>query len=225
MEAFGMYLLKSVVWLTGFMLIFFLFLENERFFLINRLYLISGILISFLFPLLTVHYTVDLPVPVNVQTESPIISGFQEVSRSNFPGTGFLLLILYMSGALFVAYMILKQGKSVIKSIKKAEIITSHPVKLIRTADYTSSFSFFSYVFVNPSVTDHETEEIMNHEMVHISQMHWVDLILVELLSVLQWFNPFIWIYIRFIRQNHEYLADEVALQRTSDPHFFYSDI
>ena len=35
---------------------------------------------------------------------------------------------------------------------------------------------------------------------------------------MLQWFNPVIWIYIRFIRQNHEYLADEVALQRTSDP-------
>ena len=43
-------------------------------------------------------------------------------------------------------------------------------------------------------------------------------LLLVELLCMLQWFNPLVWIYIRFIRQNHEYLADEVALQRTSDP-------
>ena len=58
----------------------------------------------------------------------------------------------------------------------------------------------------------------MNHELVHIRQKHWFDLVLVELLCMMQWFNPLVWIYVRFIRQNHEYLADEVALQRTSDP-------
>ena len=73
-------------------------------------------------------------------------------------------------------------------------------------------------MFVNPSITDLETKEIVNHELVHISQKHWFDLLLVQLLSLIQWFNPVVWIYIRFIRQNHEYLADEVALQRTSDP-------
>ena len=54
--------------------------------------------------------------------------------------------------------------------------------------------------------------------MVHIRQKHWLDLMLVQLLCILQWFNPVIWIYIRLIRQNHEYIADKVALQRTSDP-------
>jgi TonB family protein len=73
-------------------------------------------------------------------------------------------------------------------------------------------------VFVNPSVTDIEAREIMNHELVHVRQKHWFDLLLIELLCMMQWFNPLVWIYVRFIRQNHEYLADEVALQRTSDP-------
>ena len=58
----------------------------------------------------------------------------------------------------------------------------------------------------------------MNHEMVHIRQKHWLDLMLAELLCLIQWFNPVIWIYIRLVRQNHEYIADKVALQRTSDP-------
>ena len=91
-------------------------------------------------------------------------------------------------------------------------------MKLIKTAEYDSAFSFFSYVFVNPSVTEIEMKEIMNHEMVHIRQKHWFDLLLVELLCMLQWFNPVVWIYVRLIRQNHEYIADKVALQRTSDP-------
>jgi len=73
-------------------------------------------------------------------------------------------------------------------------------------------------VFVNPSITDVETKEIVNHELVHIRQKHWFDLVLVELLCMMQWFNPLVWMYVRFIRQNHEYLADQVAMQRTSHP-------
>jgi TonB family protein len=218
MEAFGLYLIKSVIWLSGFTLVFILFLRNERFFLLNRIFLLSGILSSFMFPFITISYTVYLPLPGNIQVGDIVSSGISDSGGRFVPNTGTILLFLYVAGALFVSYMIIKQGKSVIRAIKKAEIVRAHPVKLIRTAEYTSSFSFFSYVFVNPSVTDIETEEIMNHELVHIRQMHWIDLVLVELLCVLQWFNPFIWIYIRFIRQNHEYLADEVALQRTADP-------
>ena len=62
MEAFGLYLLKSVIWLTGFALVYILFLRNERFFFLNRIYLFSGILTSFFFPFISVHYTVVLPV-------------------------------------------------------------------------------------------------------------------------------------------------------------------
>jgi TonB family protein len=218
METFALYLLKSVTWLSGFALIFFLFLRNERFFLLNRIYLLAGILISFLFPLISIHYTVVLPVFTNVLTGSSDVTSVQVVSKSPLLSIGMILLVLYIAGVLCITFLIIKQSKPVFKAIKRSEIITSQPVKLIRTAEYPSSFSFFSYVFVNPSITDIETEEIVNHELAHIRQRHWLDLVLVELLCMLQWFNPLIWIYIRFIRQNHEYLADEVALQRTSDP-------
>ena len=46
METFGLYLLKSSVWLTGFALVYFLFLQDERFFFIKRYYLITGIAAS-----------------------------------------------------------------------------------------------------------------------------------------------------------------------------------
>ena len=218
MEAFALYLLKSVIWLSGFALVFILFLKNERFFLLNRLYLIAGVLTSFLFPLVSVHYTVVMPVIRNIQTDTSIVAGIQNISNKNTTDVGLMLMTLYLAGVLFVVSMIIKQSKSILNAIKKAEIIASHPVKLIRTAEYTFSFSFFSYVFVNPSITDVETKEIVNHELVHIRQRHWFDLVLVEMLCMLQWFNPLVWIYFRFIRQNHEYLADEVALQRTSNP-------
>jgi len=218
MEAFALYLLKSVIWIAGFALVFILFLRNERFFLLNRIYLVAGILTSFFFPMISIHYTVVLPVIRNFQTESAIVSEIQNTGKSIIPDLKLMLLVLYVSGIFFVLTLLIRQGRSLLRTIKKSEIISLRPVKLIKTPDYTSSFSFFSYVFVNPSITDVETKEIMNHELVHIRQKHWFDLLLVELLCMMQWFNPLVWIYVRFIRQNHEYLADEVALQRTSDP-------
>ena len=218
MESFGLYLLKSVTWIAGFALVFILFLRNERFFFLNRIYLLAGILTSFLFPLISIHYTVILPVIQTVPADNAVVNEIQNTGKSVLPDLKIILLALYASGVLFVIALMLRQGKSVLRTIKKSETISLRPAKLIKTSDYTSAFSFFSYVFVNPSITDVETKEIMIHEMVHIRQKHWVDLLLVELLCMIQWFNPLVWIYVRFIRQNHEYLADEVALQQTSDP-------
>jgi TonB family protein len=217
MEALALYLLKSVIWISGFGLVFILFLRNERFFFLKRVYLVAGILTSLFFPLISVHYTVVLPAIRNFQTDN-VVTGAIQNTVSIIPDLKLVLLVLYLSGVLFVLTLIIRQGRSILRTIKKSEIISLRPAKLIKTPDYNSAFSFFSYVFVNPSITDIETKEIMNHELVHIRQKHWFDLLLVELLCMIQWFNPLVWIYIRFIRQNHEYLADEVALQRTSDP-------
>jgi TonB family protein len=217
METLAFYLLKSVIWIGGFALVFILFLRNERFFFLNRIYLVAGILTSLFFPLISVHYTVILPAIRNFQTDN-VVTGALQNTVSIIPDLKLVLLVLYLSGVLFVLTLIIRQGRSILRTIKKSEIISLRPAKLIKTPDYNSAFSFFSYVFVNPSITDIETKEIMNHELVHIRQKHWFDLLLVELLCMIQWFNPLVWIYIRFIRQNHEYLADEVALQRTSDP-------
>ena len=75
MEAFALYLLKSVIWLTGFALVYFLFLKNERFFELNRIFLITGILASFILPFITISYTVILPVPGSSQSEATIANG------------------------------------------------------------------------------------------------------------------------------------------------------
>jgi TonB family protein len=218
MEAFALYLLKSVTWISGFALVFILFLRNERFFFLKRIYLLTGILTSLFFPLIAIHYTVILPAVKSIQVENPVLNGIPGTNTSVIPALKILLMVVYTAGFLFVLFIIIRQGRSLYRVIKKSEVVTLTSIKLIKSADFVSAFSFFSYVFVNPSITDIESREIMNHELVHIRQKHWFDLLLVELLCMFQWFNPLVWIYARFIRQNHEYLADEVALQRTSDP-------
>ena len=216
MEALALYLIKSTVWLTGFALVYLLFLRNERFFVLNRIYLVSGLIVSIVFPLFTWHYTVLLPNAPTIEVSKLQMLGTADIPEP-FP-TQAILLYIYLAGALYLLYRVTRQTITVLRVIRKSEILPYRSAKLIRTTDYPASFSFFSFVFVNPSTCDTETNEIVNHEMEHIRQQHWIDLLLFEILCTLQWFNPLSWLYGRFIRQNHEYLADERALQRSTNP-------
>ena len=215
MESIGLYLLKSAVWLTGFALVFLVVLRNERYFLLNRIYLLSGIVASIVFPLFTWHYTVILPF---VQDTHITTSGITSVAMAPPPTEIPVYFWFYVVGIAGLAFRMIWQTGKVIRKLRKAGYVKTGSIKLVRTSEYAASFSFFSFVFVHPSITDIETKEIVNHEREHIRQRHWFDLLLVELFCMIQWFNPFVWIYARLIRQNHEYLADEKALQCTSNP-------
>ena len=219
MEAFGMYLLKSAVWLTGFTVVFLVFLRNERYFQLNRAFLLSGIFASIVFPFYTWHYAVILPSLPVAEISIPEFSDQAIVATVATPEPGIpFYWYFYILGIAFLAFRLIWQTALVIRKLSKTVYVKNGPVKLVRTPEFTASFSFFSFVFVNPSTSDIELEEIVNHECGHIQKRHWFDLLLVELLRILQWFNPFVWIYAHLVRQNHEYLADEMALKCTSNP-------
>jgi hypothetical protein len=83
----------------------------------------------------------------------------------------------------------------------------------VENEKYGLPFSFFNVVFINPKFhTQDDLPEILAHEKVHIRENHWFDLLFIELLTVIFWFNPFIWFFERSIKQNHEYLADKSVL-------------
>jgi TonB family protein len=223
MEAFTLYFLKSVIWLSGFTLVYFLFLRNERFFRLNRYYLIAGAIISFVFPLFTFHYGVEIPAfTPTFEGPAPAPSNFSGLHAGpTGPGNKFnlsyILLTFYFSGICFFLYKMLSHLKALFNTIGKANFSNHERIRLVRTSEFSDSFSFFNYIFINPSVNENELDVIMNHELVHVNQKHWFDLCLVELLRLFQWVNPFAWIYTRLMRQNHEYIADEIALQHTPD--------
>jgi TonB family protein len=56
-------------------------------------------------------------------------------------------------------------------------------------------------------------KEMLAHEMEHVRQKHSFDVLILELLTIIQWFNPFIWLLKRSIRENHEFLADNGVLK------------
>ncbi len=215
MEAIGLYLLKSAAWLTGFALVYLLVLRNEHFFRLNRVYLLAGIIASLLFPFYTFHYAVILPAISSSADIGELSVG--TVVEEPTP-TLTIYFWIYLLGSLAFLLRLIFQTWKIIRKLQEAGYVRTGAVKLVRTPEFVSSFSFFSFVFVNPSIATQEMEEIMNHEREHIQQRHWFDLLLVELICIVQWFNPFAWIYAHLIRQNHEFLADESALQCTANP-------
>lgn len=222
MESIAFYLLKSAAWLAGFTLIYLLFLRKERFFRLKRAYLVAGVVMSLLLPLITVHYRVEMPAPViqelpagtMAQTPEPAVG--TELHEQKSPLS--LFLLIYSGGMILFLFRTLLHIFSLYRALSTGSVSRTGEAVMVRTEKYTSAFSFFNYVFINPSVSEQEAMEILNHEMVHLKQKHWFDLLLVEMMSLIQWMNPFVWIYSAFVRQNHENLADEEALQSTSDP-------
>ena len=224
METFALYLLKSAIWLTGFTLVYILFLRNERYFLLKRYFLLSGIIISFIFPLITIHYNVTLPAKILPQVESAgaiqnlRAAGVQNVNQGRPFDFRNILFLLYISGVILMIIKSVKQVQTLLNTIEQSDIKDLEQAKLIRASGFLGSFSFFNYIFINPSIAENELEMVMNHELVHVYQRHWFDLLLAEIVRLLQWVNPFAWIYPNLIRQNHEYIADAEVLQQTSDP-------
>src|SRR5512135_865709 len=105
MEAFGNYLLKSAVWLTGFTLVFLVFLRNERYFRLNRTYLLSGIFASVVFPFYTWHYAVVMPSLPASEISIPDLSEPSMVTAviPDSPGVP-IYWWLYIVGIAFLAF-------------------------------------------------------------------------------------------------------------------------
>ena len=86
-------------------------------------------------------------------------------------------------------------------------------VRVLGEPDGNLPFSFLRSAFVNPEVfTEGELRQVLRHERTHIRQRHTWDLLFTEAVRVLQWFNPFIYLYARELSGVHEYLADEQVL-------------
>ena len=227
MEAFGIYSLKAGVILALFWVIYQFFLQKETFYRFNRFFLLIGFMVALLLPLYTIHYTVevkmpDIPmtviyVPENISPATESMTG--EVSAPLKYGNS-LLPVIYM--AVIIILMIIRTiGLSrLLRIIHCSERKRFSGFNLIESSDISGSFSFFRFIFLPKNLNESEKGIILIHEETHIVQNHWIDLILTNILTLIWWFNPFMWIYEKAIRNNHEYLADKEVLKRYEQTDF-----
>ncbi len=209
------YLFKVSAILALFYGIYHFFLQDEKFYKGIRIYLASSLLMAFILPLVKMDFEVATSTSnsnlvmllnaINLTADNNSSTGTLE----NISSTQFLIGLY----ALVCFILILR---SVIRISKTQNIIRNNPVdkfegqELVKVDDETPNFSFLGKIIINTK--DFNTESFRNiiaHEKVHVEQKHWIDLLLVELTTILLWFNPFAWLFERAIKQTHELLADE----------------
>jgi len=220
METIFAFLLKASVGIILFYVVYWFFLRKETFYKANRWFLITALISAVLIPLFPLHYSV-LVAPENNSTvlktisdtfkNIPVVSGSEtEVTSFNWQQ---VVLLVYLTGAAIFLFWLLAQTFILIHLMIKYRIKSLDGVRIVENEKYGLPFSFFNIVFINPKFhTQEDLPEILAHEKVHIRENHWFDLLFIELLTVIFWFNPFIWFFERSIKQNHEYLADKGVL-------------
>lgn len=179
---------------------YYFFLRKETFFQWNRLYLLGGIVLSFLLPLLglssffSVPDTMHIRLPeITVGTAMPIVqaSGLATdepaapswVNPALFYLAGCLVALLFFMARLVRLFLLLKKGK------------------------YSGSFSFFGLIRIASNTAAIEKMDL--HERVHARQWHSVDIMLMQIVKIFNWFNPVVYLYERSMKLQHEYIADE----------------
>jgi hypothetical protein len=207
MNDFLRYVLESGFCLAIFYAAYWLLLKKETYFFLNRVYLVSSLLVSFLIPALSISSPFRT-VMVTHQTFLSAQNGMLRLSRPVGPAE--ILLAVYAAGILFFFSRFVFHLAGLRKVIRRAGVRNYHRLKIVSVDGEFSPFSFLNFVFINEkSSTESGLQRILAHEQVHIRQFHSLDVLLMELVIIIQWFNPFVWPYKKSLKETHEYLADD----------------
>lgn len=196
---FGIIVLSSVFLLLCYML----FLRKEKYHQLNRFYLLFSLAFSSLLPFIRFSIPEQHLIPntqsfLTTVTEAPAIP---------------FGMILYVTGlVLFFILFILRLFK-VLKQIIGKHYIEMNGLKVMDNPEQKVPFSFFHYVVVDSTTFElDELDLVLRHEAAHAQQWHTLDILFVELLGVICWFNPFVWAYKSALKSQHEYAADAVVI-------------
>ena len=207
------YILKSSACLGIFYLFYKLILENENMHVFKRFYLLSGLALSFIIPLITIRTFGEAGqrnIPelfiTNSQTQSEY-AFFEEILPM-------VLWCVYYIGIGVFSVRFCKNLASIILCIKNNPKQSSTYYTNILLQKHIIPHTFLKYIFVNK--TDFESQkipkEVLLHEQTHAIQRHSLDLLFVEVFQIIFWFNPLLYFIKKSIKLNHEFLADQAVL-------------
>lgn len=215
MNELVLYLLKSGLSLIMLYAVYWFFLSRDTFFKMNRAYLIISVFFSLLFPLLPISLPFVYEEETYVVMLDTIVINSDSIhsTLSSHLTTFQIISIIYLTGASIFLVRFLFQVGQLLLMVRHYGISHHEGLNIVFIDRNYSPFSFFGLIFINRKKLSGDTiQEILDHEQIHIRQGHSLDLILFELMTIVQWFNPFVWFYRNSLKSVHEYLADEGVL-------------
>ena len=211
-----LYMIKVALSLTAFYIVYLVFLRRDTMYERNRFF----ILLSFLTSLILPFIIIETRQPVDIQffgkdLSGVILNGTYEppsivTGEHPFISWSRIIITAYFAGIIVFGIKLLAEILSLLVLITRQKNGEDNIIWL-KTRN-TSGFSAFGYIFIYSGSPKHEIEEIVRHEQNHLDRYHFLDIIFLEVIKVIQWFNPFIYMFDRSLREVHEFQADEECL-------------
>lgn len=233
MNTFLLYIIQSGYCLLLFYLGYKALLGRDTFFSFNRKVLIGGMLVCLLLPLIEVR-TSDLSVcqepfvkldlllaeettiPYLYADSTPVAPELihQDTEKNN---SVLWLGRIYSFGLLIGLVLFISSFVSLVILLRKGKKIKKENYTLILTEESVSPFNWGRYIILSEADYRQEATEILLHEQAHLKKRHSLDIVFVELILLLHWFNPVVWLLRRELRIIHEYEADSEVLNNGID--------
>jgi hypothetical protein len=169
---------------------------------------------AFLIPLITfTSYVEAMPNSLNTVSEGAIL--ISETVETNSINWSLILWTVYGLGVLIFSIKFSKNLVALILRIKQNPKLKNKGFINVLLKDNIAPHTFFSYLFFNSEkyLNKQIPQEVIVHEEAHAKQLHSLDILLVELLQIVFWFNPLIYMAKNAIKLNHEFLADQSVIK------------
>lgn len=214
-----MFIIKSAICLTILYVFYRLFLWKIKVFNFNRFYLLFSLLFAFTIPLITIQIKLNSPANSQINGISNVtgelIKGFEVIKEpAQYLTFSETLIILYCIITSILLLRFVLNILKIIKVVRTSPKIRNNNTQIVLIEKKTLPYSFFRYIFVNRSDYEHLKieKELIIHEQTHCLQYHSVDILIIELVKIILWFNPVLWLFRKAIQLNHEFLADNKVL-------------
>jgi hypothetical protein len=216
------FLVKSSLTMAVMLGLYYLLFEKEKMHRFNRFYLLGALAFSLAIPFITViTHVVEVnfiaePMPVNViagntASETPIDYWF-------FIGWGIYTLV-----TLVLAIRFTKNIWHFARKASQNPNVAMGNAILVLVEEKTLPHTFLNWIFINlDEYKCHSIEEeLYTHEYTHVKEKHTIDILFIEVLKTVFWFNPLLYCYKKAIQLNHEFLADEKVIDTTANTTYY----
>lgn len=221
-----LYLLKSSLCLLILIFFYHLVLEREKMHAFNRFYLLFSLCFAFSIPLFQLDLGLNSGVLTNLSLIRDQIAGRHIMELSpvglNKTTSGLILWAItavYLGGISIFLFRFVKNLATLKVRINTYDKVNYQGVRMVLLNKKTPPHAFLYYIFIHKEdyEQDRLEKELLTHEIAHVKQYHSLDILFIQLLQIVFWFNPLIYFYKKAVKLNHEFLADEFVIKTYDD--------
>ena len=210
------YVIKSALTLALLYTCIMPLFEKETFHRLNRIIVLGCLLLSFIIPL--IHFTDGTNQTIDMVRQAVQLPEIQIDGNANKQSVWSLtdiLICIYTLGGVAVLSLTAIQTMSLMLRLRRCEHITDNKGNVIVLTDYaTSPFCLFHYIVMSHYDYANNRCFVLTHEQEHIRLRHYIDLIILQFATIIQWFNPFVWLIGKNLKAIHEFEVDEAVLNK-----------